>query len=570
MLKRYLRMLTTIAIFVPGSASAQSLDLDQVDRMQRQMEQLQKQMKQMKQVKSELVEAKKSAADRADPGRPAVYPTKAPNIIDRVNLTWGGFLAAETVYRPHNTVSDIGTPFNGIPYPFSPQYGEGEFHGTARQSRLSILAEGALDPVQQVSGYYEMDFLSVGVTSNYNQSNSWAPRLRQGFFAYDNTEWGFHFLGGQAWSLLTQNTVGIAPRRENIPLTIDANYVVGFDYTRNWQLRVVKDFGPWASLGVSVENPAEEVYSSTGSVANGGNVGGSIVNFQNSGSSFLGSSGFANNFTTDIAPDIIAKAAFDPGWGHYEVFGLQRFFSGNTFGCRVAPINVKAPTPPATTPAAETAGTCSLPLSSTFVGSQSEKIKSGDGVGGSVLLPVIAKFLDVTASALYGRGIGRYGAGQLSDVVVGPDGSLSPIKAVHALGGVIAHPWAGLDVYGYAGMEKAQASYNSIVSTGSIGGLTGFGVPTAVNSGCYITTPASFTGGASNCAAINRTLSDVTVGFWQDFYKGNYGRVAGGFEWEIIRRQSFAGVSGVGGAPIVSSVSTSDNVFMTSLRYYPF
>jgi len=29
---------------------------------------------------------------------------------------------------------------------------------------------------------------------------------------------------------------------------------------------------------------------------------------------------------------------------------------------------------------------------------------------------------------MYGRGIGRYGAGQLSDVVVGPDGSLSPIR----------------------------------------------------------------------------------------------------------------------------------------------
>jgi hypothetical protein len=36
-------------------------------------------------------------------------------------------------------------------------------------------------------------------------------------------------------------------------------------------------------------------------------------------------------------------------------------------------------------------------------------------------------------------GIGRYGASQLSDVVVAPDGSLSPIKAVHALGGVVVH-----------------------------------------------------------------------------------------------------------------------------------
>jgi hypothetical protein len=563
-----------------GLANAQSPvpDLDKVDRMQRQMEQLQEQMKQ---VKGELVEAKKKTAEAKAEIPPAFngvygadlkpFPTKAPSILDRVKLTWGGFLAAESVYRQHNIVSDVGTPFNAIPYPFSPLYGESEFHGSARASRLSLLVEGALDhPVQKLSGYYEMDFLGVSVTSNYNQSNSWGARLRQGYFTYDNTEWGFHFLGGQAWSLLTQNTIGITPRKENIPLAIDHSYVVGFDYTRNWQLRVVKDFGSWASLGVSVENPAELVYANIGAVANGGNVGGWLVNWSNPGNSFLGSGAFNNNFNADVAPDIIGKAAFDPGWGHYEVFGIARFFNDNTFGCVVAPLTT--PVGPGGTPPAQTAGLCSTITANTLVpGAQSQKTKSGDGVGGSMLLPIIPKFVDFQASAMYGRGIGRYGAGQLSDVVVAPDGSLSPIKAVHALGGVVVHPWAGLDVYAYAGMEKAQPNYWSILSTGSINRLTGFGVPSAINTGCNITTAASFTGGTSNCAAINMALSDVTVGFWQDFYKGNYGRVAGGFEWEYIRRASFPGVglpAGVAGSP--ASVSTSDNVFLTSLRYYPF
>ena len=54
----------------------------------------------------------------------------------------------------------------------------------------------------------------------------------------------------------------------------------------------------------------------------------------------------------------------------------------------------------------------------------------------------------------------------------------------------------------------------------------------------------------------------------QDFYKGNYGRVAGGFEWEYVRRNAFPGY---GGCPSgCTSPSTSDNVFMTSLRWYPF
>ena len=187
MLKRHWWLLATTAIFAAGAANAQTPapDLDKVDRMQRQMEQLQEQMKQ---VKGDLVEAKKKAAE-AKAEIPAAFkgaygadlkpfPTKAPSILDRVKLTWGGFLAAETVYRQHNTVADIGTPFTGIPYPFSPLFGENEFHGTARQSRLSLLVEGVLDPTQKLSGYYEMDFLGVGVTSNYNQSNSWAPRLR--------------------------------------------------------------------------------------------------------------------------------------------------------------------------------------------------------------------------------------------------------------------------------------------------------------------------------------------------------------------------------------------------------
>jgi hypothetical protein len=478
---------------------------------QRQMEQLQEQMKQ---VKSELVEAKKKAAEakaaeaKADvpPAFNGAYgadlkpfPAKAPSIVDKVKLTWGGFLAAETVYRQHNTVADEATPFNAIPYPFSPLYGENEFHGSARASRLSLLAEGALDPVQKLSGYYEMDFFGVSVVSNYNQSNSWAARLRQGYFTYDNTEWGFHVLAGQAWSLLTQNQVGITPRKENIPLTIDHNYVVGFDFTRNWQIRVVKDFGSWASFGLSVENPAELVYGATGAVANGGNVGGWLVNYQNAGSSFLGSGGYANNFTTDVAPDIIGKAAFDPGWGHYEVFGIARFFNDNTFGCFVSPVTT--PAGPGGTPPAQTAGLCSTITANTLVaGQQSQRTKSGDGVGGSVLLPIIPKYVDIQASAMYGSGIGRYGASQLSDVVVAPDGSLSPIKAVHALGGIVVHPWAGLDIYAYGGMERAQPNYWSIVSTGSVSRLTGFGVPTAINTGCNITTAASFTGGTSNCA----------------------------------------------------------------------
>ncbi len=566
MLKRHWGLLATAAVFVASSASAQQApDLDKVDQMQKQMQQLQDQMKQ---VKTELVEAKKKAAEvKAE--IPAAFngaygadlkafPTKAPSIIDKVKLTWGGYFAADAVYRDHSTVNDVNTSFNAIPYAYQPTYGENEFRASARQSRLSLLVEGPVTATQKLTGYFEMDFQGAAVNSNYNQSNSWAPRLRQGYFTYDNNDWGFHFLGGQAWSLVTQNTVGITPRKENVPITIEAAYSAGFDYTRNWQLRVVQELAPWVSVGASVEAPAALVFAGSGAIANGGSANGFIVNFQNAGAGTLPSTG---NFTADNAPDLIAKVALDPGWGHYEAFGIARFFNDNLLNCNVADISAT--------------GVCATTgAGSQFATTSSRKTTLGDGVGGSVLLPLIPKFLDVQASTMYGRGIGRYGASNLSDVYVGADGSLQTITAIHALVGAVAHPWAGLDVYAYGGIEKEQSGvFSNLAGTG---GLSGFGVPNLVNGGCYITTAASFTGGTSNCAAVNKSVMSFTAGFWQDVYKGPMGRVAAGLEYEYVRRDGFAGYGAVAASATttalagVGAVHTDDNIFFSSLRWYPF
>jgi hypothetical protein len=538
------------ATLAPVCAAAQDAQAErmqrQIDALQRQLQSLQKQVNESKKAPREApaqaVQASATPGGTSALSGESHLPLKSPIAMPAgVKVTWGGFLAAEALYRQHNTVSDIGTPFASIPYPFSPQYKEPEFRGTARQSRFSLLVEGGLDPVQKLAGYYEMDFLGAAVTSNYNQSNSWAPRLRQAYLTYDNSDWGFHFLAGQAWSMATQNTVGITPRKENIPLTIDANYVVGFDYLRNWQIRMVKDFGPTVSLGLSFENPASQVYAGSGAIANGGSLNGLIVNWANAGSSFLGSGGFANNFNTETAPDIIAKAAFDPGWGHYEVLGMARFFTDNVFTCD--PLLVSP------------GGVC--PFTTTNIGNARSHVTVGAGIGGSVLLPVIPTYLDLQGAVLYGKGIGRYGASQLSDVVVGSDGSLSPIPVLHAMVGAVGHPWAGLDIYAYAGIERASGNvFNSAA------GPVGYGVTTLSNAGCGIVTGASFTGGTSNCAAVNKEVDELTVGFWQNLYKGDYGRVTTGLQYQYLRRKSFDGVPG--------PVSTSDNVVMSSLRYYPF
>jgi hypothetical protein len=526
----------------PVAAQSPS-DSEKIERLQRQTEQLQKQLKTLQEEialtkkKTEKVEAAQAkdvvqAGHAAQPPDPTKSPiAKAPAWTDRVKLTVGGFVTADTVFRTRNQVNDIGTNFTQIPYPFSPLHGEHEFHGSARQSRLSLLAEGNIDPVQKLAAYWESDFLGVATNSNYTETNSWAMRLRHGYVTYDNTAWGFHLLAGQSWSLLTQNTIGITPRKENIPLTIEADYIDGFNYTRGWQLRLVKDFGQKVWLGVSVETPA--------TVDAGVPGGATLVNGLEINAVNTATSGFLQTVavTTDHVPDVIEKAAFDPGWGHYELFGIERWFSDNTF-CAVS-----APTGCA-------------------VGTTNAKTSFGGGVGGSVLLPLIPKYLDAQASVMYGRGIGRYGAGQLPDVTIAPDGSLAPLTVLHTMVGLVGHPSENLDLYAYGGIEQANAKFFTAGGT-----AFGYGNPLFDNSGCNITTAASFAAPApatipASCIANNRRLTDGTVGFWYNLYKGSFGRVATGAEYEYIRREAF---NGIGGAP-----STANHIILTSLRYYPF
>jgi hypothetical protein len=241
---------------------------------------------------------------------------------------------------------------------------------------------------------------------------SWAPRLRHFFVDYDSAYSGFHLLAGQAWSLMTQNTAGIVARKENIPLTIDASYVVGFEYTRNWQTCLVH--GPMWTAAVSVEAPAAQIFA--GGVPNNGIVNGVIANWTNPGGSFIGS---LNSFTTDTIPDIIEKLAYDPGWAHFELFGVQRFFSDNIFTWSIV----------------TAAGVCVTPFSTANTGTTNNHTSTGWGIGGSFLWSILPNYLDLNGMMIGGQGIGRYSAAQLPDVIVAGDGTLHPIKEIAGMDG---------------------------------------------------------------------------------------------------------------------------------------
>ena len=164
----------------------------------------------------------------------------------------GSFLAAETVWRQGATGGGLNTQFTGVPLQYSDYAQLTEFQGSGRQSRLAIKAVGKL-PNWTMTGYYEADWLSAGVTSNNNQSNSYTMRQRQ-LWADARMNSGWDFSGGQGWSLVTETTKGLTRGTEILPATIDPQYEAGFVWTRQYSFRMTKDVANKFFCGVSAEN----------------------------------------------------------------------------------------------------------------------------------------------------------------------------------------------------------------------------------------------------------------------------------------------------------------------------
>src|SRR5258708_34868421 len=55
--------------------------------------------------------------------------------------------------------------------------------------------------------------------------------------------------------MLTTNSKGIVPRTEAIPLTIDMQFVAGFEWLRQPQARFVGKFSDTVSAGISFQQP---------------------------------------------------------------------------------------------------------------------------------------------------------------------------------------------------------------------------------------------------------------------------------------------------------------------------
>jgi len=466
-----------------------------------------------------------------------------------VTITPVAFFAFEGVWRQRAINSDINTPFNTTPFMGATDAHTTELNFSGRQSRLGGLFEGNT-PVAKLSGYFETDFLSAGATSNNNQSNSYTLRVRQ-IWGKAETQSGFAVTGGQTWSLLTENGKSTDVRTEKLPNTVDPQYMVGYTWARQPGIRLQQKFtgataGNAITAAVALEQ-AQIIYSGTTNAP---------TNFEFGAPGQSGGlyNAFNGNYTSNIAPDVIAKIAADTKFMHVEVGGIARFFRDRYY-------------PSVTVAATGVTGVAgAAPVNDT---------KVGGGVEAGIRVSP-AKFVDVAVTGMYGAGIGRYGSSQLTDVTVHPNGTLEPVKNGHGLFSLETHPAPKLDIYAYYGGEYAQ---RTVYATGvAASPFTGYGSINTNDTGCNTEVPVTsggFTGSVTptgSCAGATRYIQEGMVGFtFKAINSPKYGRLQYQLTYSYLERQLWAGLTaGTYGAAseTFGAPKAINNMVHFGMRYY--
>jgi hypothetical protein len=431
-----------------------------------------------------------------------------------LTLTPGGFLTSTALVRVRNENADAATSHSAIPLDGSSNANLSELRGTARNSQLSLLLQGSAGKTT-LRGYVEADFLGAAPTSNYVQSSSWTPRVKQVWTQIERPS-GLTITAGQMWSLLTTSRQGMTNLRELKPVGEDANFVVGFTWTRERAVRVIQNFNNRLWLGFALENP-ESTYSAafvppnvmglntSPNAATGVNLLPFLVNY-------------SNGQSTTLAPDLVGKLAFEPGWGHFEIKGLGRLFRDR--------------------------------IAATATTSGRTSTTGGYGVGFGALIPFARNRLELSLEGLAGQGIGRYGTAAFPDVTLDPTtGEMRPLTQARLMGGLVYHVGSRLDVFAYAGDEYTER--RAFVSP--VGAAAGYGSPLVSYASC--TNEVAL----NTCHGDNRNIYEALTGYWYRLYQGEFGWIAYGNQVTYVHRSLW---SGIGHTPEGSNV-----VIYSSLRF---
>jgi hypothetical protein len=373
-----------------------------------------------------------------------------------------GFMDFTSVFRSKTAGGNIGTSFGSIPYatltsgttPY--QTNLTELRLSMQNSRIGFRADADVAGFHLL-GYMEADFLgtpastNIAVTSNSNL-------LRSRLYWVDLRKGQWEVLAGQTWSLLTPGRSGISPLPADLfySQVIDVNYQAGLFWGRIPELRVVYHPTKKVAFAVALDSPDQYAGGSSG--------GGSIVLPTGLATPYAGELDFGASSggiaTPNVAPDIIAKLAYDPAKQvHFEIGGVERNFK------------VYNPT-----------------TSTSF---------SAEGGGGFLNLHVEpVKGFRLVTNNYWSDGGGRYIFGQAPDLIAHADGSLSLVHSGSTVTGLeITQKKTLLYAY-YGGIYIMRNTAFDANGTSRIGyGYSGSG------------------------SGQNRAIQEITLGFNQTIWK---------------------------------------------------
>jgi hypothetical protein len=443
------------------------------------------------------------------PGVPAALSAQAVNEappsplqvrIGSATITPVGFMDLTAVFRSRDVGSSIGTNFGATPYSNTPLGNLSETRFSAQNSRVGARIDADVHGAH-VIGYWESDFLGLQSANVADTSNSNSFRIRLYWVDLRKNKW--EILGGQSWSLLTPNRRGLSPLPADIfnSQDMDTNYQVGLSWTRAPQFRVVYHPNSIVSWGVALEQ---------GEQYGGGSAGGGAITIPASLAT-----PYANQINTggqtfnvpNVGPDIITRIAFDPmvkrKLMHIEVAGFLSSFKtynpangGNTF------------------------------------------TKQAGGGEVNFNLELVKNF-HLIGNTFFSDGGGRYLFGQAPDLMVRPDGSVSPVHSYSTVGGFEYQAGKTLLYAYYGGIYIGR---NTAIDTANKDALVGYGYEGAPNSH-------------------NRTIQEATFGLVQTFWKNpNYGALQLITQYSYLFRNPWY-------RAINAPASATNNMVWVDLRY---
>lgn len=415
--------------------------------------------------------------------------------IGSAKFTPGGFIDLTNFFRSKDIGSGIGTTFSSVPYNNSlPLAALTEDHFSLQNSRVTLRVDSTVAGGAAI-GYLEADFLGF-TNDNLNvTSNSDTLRMRVYFFDYRRGK--IEVLAGQDWSMLTPSRTGIAVMPADVFNTqdMDTNYQVGLQWERTPQFRITFHPSKTTAFAVAIENPQQ--YTGSGVTfpafplafnTTQVNTGTSLNSTAIAASPANGVNSLA---TPDVAPDLIAKVAFDPhptGHAlHFEAYGLFRTFKIDTFT------------------------TTNTNLGTTTIHGAAGSFNSNYE---------IFKNFKIYESAFFSSGGGReIGNTNVPDFIVTPAATatsrlgLSPVRSDSGILGLEYQATPKFLLYGYYGYVYVGRNFT----------------PASAVSGCGTAAApvACGYGGPGSSNTDNRSVDEPTIGFIPTFWRNpNYGALS--------------------------------------------